>query len=109
MRVIVCGGRYYHEYETVRDVLAQLPHHAQIITGGAQGADTLAIKAAEELHMVSVTHYAEWAKYGRKAGPIRNQRIVDEGADLCIAFTGGRGTEDMIRRCKRAGIPVERK
>jgi hypothetical protein len=46
-------------------------------------------------------------KHGRAARPIRNQRMLDEGKpDLVVAFPGGRGTTDMIRRAERAGVPV---
>jgi hypothetical protein len=45
---------------------------------------------------------------GKAAGPIRNQRMIDEGKpDLVIAFPGGRGTADMVSRAKKAGIPVQ--
>jgi hypothetical protein len=52
---------------------------------------------------------AQWHKYGRAAGPKRNQQMLDEGKpDLVIAFGGlnGRGTNDMVRRSKNAGILV---
>ena len=52
---------------------------------------------------------AEWDKYGVSAGPIRNQKMIDEGKpDLVFAFPGGRGTTDMIRRAAVAGIRVVR-
>lgn len=47
--------------------------------------------------------------YNAKAGPDRNQRMIDEGRpDLVVAFPGGRGTADMIRRATEAGIEVFR-
>lgn len=47
------------------------------------------------------------ATNGKAAGPIRNQRMLDEGKpDLVVAFPGGRGTADMVRRAKAAGVPV---
>ena len=50
---------------------------------------------------------ADWAKHGRKAGPIRNQRMIDEGRpDLVVAFPGGTGTADMVERARVAGIRV---
>jgi hypothetical protein len=53
-------------------------------------------------------YVAQWKKHGRAAGPIRNQRMLDEGKpDLVVAFPGGRGTADMIRRAERAGVPVQ--
>jgi len=50
---------------------------------------------------------AKWSKHGRAAGPIRNQEMIDEcKPDLVVAFPGGRGTADMVRRAKAAGIRV---
>jgi hypothetical protein len=52
---------------------------------------------------------AEWDKHGRAAGPIRNQQMLDDGKpDLVLAFAGGRGTDDMCRRAREAGIEVRR-
>jgi hypothetical protein len=52
-------------------------------------------------------YMADWDGLGRKAGPIRNQRMLDEGKpDLVIAFPGGRGTADMVRRAREAGVEV---
>jgi hypothetical protein len=49
---------------------------------------------------------AEWKKYGPAAGPIRNQRMLDWGPDLVVAFSGGKGTADMVRRARAAGVEV---
>src|SRR5690606_30354012 len=61
---------------------------------------------ARELGWHVVAYPADWRRHGRAAGPIRNQEMADAGADLCIAFPGGRGTADMVRRARAAGIPV---
>ena len=50
---------------------------------------------------------ADWEGLGRKAGPIRNQQMLDEGKpDLVVAFPGGRGTANMMRIAREAGIEV---
>jgi hypothetical protein len=53
-------------------------------------------------------HRADWSKHLRAAGVIRNQEMVDAGADVCFAFPTGeaKGTRDCIRRAEKAGIPV---
>lgn len=55
------------------------------------------------------TYPADWKRLGRKAGPLRNQQMLDEfKPELVLAFPGGRGTEDMMARAVRAGVPVVR-
>ncbi|QAU06619.1 hypothetical protein SEA_WILLIAMBOONE_116 [Gordonia phage WilliamBoone] len=51
---------------------------------------------------------ANWEVLGKRAGPERNQRMVDMMPDLCIAFLqeGSRGTVDCVARARKAGIPV---
>jgi hypothetical protein len=49
----------------------------------------------------------EWATLGPKAGPLRNQRMLDErNPTVCIDFPGGRGTADMMRRAAAAGVEM---
>jgi hypothetical protein len=114
MRVLVCGGRDYDDWV---DFGQQMYHHLYdgdhtnlkdhtIISGAARGADRLAIKWAI-LHGVDYEAYpADWEKYPKAAGPIRNQQMLDTGIDLVIAFPGGSGTADMVRRAKKAGVKV---
>lgn len=54
------------------------------------------------------SHPADWENDGRGAGFIRNQRMVDLGADVCLAFVEGasRGTRDCMKRAGQAGIPL---
>jgi hypothetical protein len=81
-----------------------------IIVHGAnlQGADRHAADWARENEIAQEPHPADWARHGRAAGPIRNQEMIDAGADVCLAFPlpQSRGTVDCIRRAKEAGITV---
>lgn len=53
------------------------------------------------------TFRADWGKYGKSAGPRRNKQMLDEGRpDLVVAFEGGRGTADMVKQAKAAGVEV---
>ena len=105
-RVLVCGGRDYLNREAVNDTLSRIGVTA-VIHGGATGADALAAKWAKD-NCVEVAEYrADWKAHGRGAGPIRNQRMLDESLpDLVIAFPGGRGTADMVRRARKSGVEV---
>ena len=54
-----------------------------------------------------LTFPADWKTYGRAAGPLRNARMIAEGKpDLVLAFPGGRGTADMTRKARAAGVEV---
>lgn len=119
MRVLFTGGRDFKDIdyflETVEGFEKQHGQITEIIHGGARGADTMAeilfiyFKTSEEhAREISRTRKdAEWDKYGkRRAGPIRNQVMVDLKPDWCIAMPGNNGTADCVKRCKKAGIPV---
>jgi hypothetical protein len=107
MRVLVCGGRNYSDEAAIRAELSRFPPGTTIVHGGATGADSLAGIAAAELWLFVEVHPAYWDKYGRRAGPIRNQEMLDSGIDLVIAFPGGRGTADMVHRARKAGVKVK--
>lgn len=80
-----------------------------VIHGAARGADTEAAWLARGRGLAVEAFPADWRKHGRAAGPLRNQRMLDEGKpDLVIAFSGGKGTADMVRRAEAAGVKVVR-
>lgn len=110
MVVLCCGGRNYNDQSTVNRMLALLSP-SRIIHGGASGADALCDEWARgsQRNCIGVTvdvYPAEWSKHGKAAGPIRNQEMVDAGPDVVVAFPGGSGTADCVRRARKAGIPV---
>lgn len=110
MKVLVCGGRDFDDENAVINYLFRLDDErpiTAIIHGGATGADTLGGQAAQLLQVPCTVYRANWKKDGRAAGPLRNQRMLDEGKpDLVVAFAGGRGTADMVRRAKGCGVEV---
>jgi YspA, cpYpsA-related SLOG family len=111
-RVIVCGGRDYNDKKHVAETLYELLEvrardDTIIVHGASRGADLLAAKCAETWGLGVEPHPALWDKHGSPAAAhIRNQAMVDAGAQLCIAFPGGQGTADCVRRARKAGIPV---
>jgi hypothetical protein len=111
MRVLVCGGRNFHDGDMLIEALNEI-HAATPITlviqGGAAGADRLAGYWAYRRAIECKVYPAQWKRYGNRiAGPIRNQLMLDDGKpDLVVAFPGGSGTADMVRRARTAGVPV---
>lgn len=110
MRVLICGGRNYTDAKRFAEVLRKLHTEAGIswiIQGGARGADTLARQWAEANGVPHTQFDADWENQGTFAGPARNARMLNEGQpDLVIAFPGGRGTADMVRKARKAGVQV---
>lgn len=107
MRVLVTGVRHYQAYWVVEAELRKLGKDIEIIEGGAKGADAIARRFALKEGLPLQTFPAKWLTHGPKAGPLRNQQMIDEGKpELVLAFPGASGTADMVRRAKAAGIKV---
>jgi len=110
LTVLVCGGRTYNNKETIYEVLSSIHKETPIsvlIHGAAKGADTLAGCWARENNIKEKQYPALWNTYGKAAGSIRNQKMLDDNTvELVIAFPGGKGTADMVERAKKANIEV---
>lgn len=107
---LICGGRDFADKDLFDDtMIAQfrargLP--SKIVHGGAKGADTMAGSLAHTMSITAVAVLPDWTR-GKIAGPLRNQRMLDEHKpDLVIAFPGGRGTSDMVGRAMAAGVEI---
>lgn len=124
---------FVREYSVFCDSLnAERPdYRPTIVHGAARGADALAARIAfTEFEMPTEAHIADWrgpcrpeckpghrrpnpaggqimpADYCPAAGVYRNQEMLESGVDLVLAFPGGTGTADMVRRARKAGIDV---
>lgn len=110
MKVLVCGGRNYENWDMICMSLDKLhkKHGIDlIIEGGANGADAHAATWANNNNIPRCTYHANWRVLGAKAGPIRNANMLKFGQPDCVvAFKGGSGTKGMVRLAKDAGINV---
>jgi len=108
MRLLVTGGRDYTNRTTMLIVLGHLMPEV-VIHGAARGADTLCDEVAKVLEIERMSFPADWDTFGRGAGSIRNSLMLKEAhPSLVLAFPGGKGTEDMVARAKKAGLVVLR-
>lgn len=108
---LICGGRDFADAGMFKSAMGDLIFLRRmpwrIIQGGANGADRMAREWAREHALELATELTEWEKHGRAAGPIRNQAMLDRHQPgLVVAFPGGRGTADMVRRSRKAGVDV---
>lgn len=109
-RLLATGSRHYGDHVRVERILTPFTGQGiQLVHGDGDGLDQLAHKFWLAAGDSALAVPAEWDRYGHKAGPIRNQRMVDLGNYIaCIAFPlpGSRGTWDCVRRAELADIPV---
>ena len=115
MRLLICGDRHWKDKACIKQALESLSYPAGeslvIIHGAATGADTLAGEIAEELGIPVEVYPAQWKKFGKGAGPRRNQQMLEEGKPTHVwAFheylENSKGTRDMVTRAIGAGLPT---
>ena len=109
MKVLVCGSRNFYDWRSLEQ---ELKEHdiTLIIEGCASGADSLARQWAIYNEIPYEEYPADWSNYGKAAGPLRNQQMLDKGdPELVIAFMSpnSRGTRHMVEIAKKAGIPTK--
>ncbi|MGI6031125.1 MAG: SLOG family protein [Eubacteriales bacterium] len=107
MRIAIIGSRNTHGY-----TLEQLSQHipdgcSMVLSGGAEGIDTLAREYAQQNGLAYQEFLPDYAQYGKAAPLHRNQQLV-EASDYVLAFWDrrSRGTQQAIAHCLKAGIPV---
>lgn len=117
MKILICGSRYYKNYIKIYYYLEKMQNKHEkliIIEGGARGADQLAKNACIELGIEYKEYKAEWDKYGKGAGPIRNQKMLDDNPDIDLVVSfhedidSSKGTKDMLKKARKKNISVEK-
>ncbi len=115
-KIIVCGSRTFNDYALMQrvldSILASFEDPVEIISGHAEGADKLSERYAKEHDILCAVFPAQWEKYGKKAGPIRNSQMLDyamseDSADaMVVAFWDGnsRGTADTLRKAQQLKV-----
>lgn len=127
-RVLVTGSRtfcdvgtlgHYIEYTAL---IARRDNKSAVFIHGdcPNGADHLTEKYCRTVgNYPTERHPADWEKLPNLAGHERNQKMVDLGADICLAFLDhcrkstcrphdhiSHGTQDCMKRAEAAGIHV---
>jgi len=108
LKVIIAGGRDYHNYETLLEAITESQFDiTTVVSGGAKGVDALGERYAEEMNKELNVFNADWETHGRAAGPIRNRKMA-ENAEALIAIWDGqsRGTKNMIETATKKGLLV---
>jgi hypothetical protein len=108
VRLAIVGSRGFAELDRVRDYVAKLHPKCTVISGGARGVDTVAELAARARGLAVEVFHADWEGAGRRAGLLRNRRIVESCEEL-VAFWDGRspGTRNSLDWARQLRRPVE--
>lgn len=113
MKLAIVGSRSYNNYEEMKRCIEEalgsdrLSSLTTIVSGGAKGADTLAVRYAQENSLSLMEIFPDYAKYSGREAPLnRNTRIV-EACDVLIAFPtdGSRGTWDSVTKARNSNKP----
>jgi hypothetical protein len=113
-RILVTGSRDWTDEITIFSAISDvaIPPDGWTLVSGAcpTGADRIAEGFAEGLGLAIERHPADWNQHGKRAGFIRNQEMVDLGADVCLAFilNNSSGASHTARLAERAGIETRR-
>lgn len=104
MRVAIVGSREYSDINAIVEYINSLPEDTIVVTGGARGVDQIAEAAARKRGLKVAIHLADWDTFGKAAGQIRNQKVVDD-CDKLVAFWDGTspGTKGAISLASKAG------
>jgi hypothetical protein len=109
-RTLICGSREWDNLQLISKWIIEL-NPSVVIEGAAPGADSLAAHLAK-MRRIPVREFpANWEKFGKAAGPIRNNQMLLEGKpDVVLAFhkdlSKSKGTKDMVTKAKRAALPI---
>ncbi len=112
-RVVIAGCRDYTKYNEAKEYIdyclcnIRKENEIIIISGGARGADAIGEQYAKENGFRVEIYPAQWKKYGRSAGPKRNEEMA-KICDCVICFWDGksRGTKSMIEYAKKHNKPI---
>ena len=108
MKLLIAGSRTFTDYQKLCQVLAPDRHRiAQVLTGGARGADALGKRWAWSKQVPWKGFKADWERFGKSAGVRRNDQMAQAG-DVLVVFgnTPSPGTAHLIQCVRQRGKPV---
>lgn len=107
MLTLVTGDREWTDREAVERAFDRFKP-SRLIEGECRGLDLMARAVAEARGIPVIAIPAEWDKYGRAAGPIRNDDMLDLNPERVLAFHNNLkksiGTKDCVTRALKREI-----
>lgn len=110
MRILICGDRNWNKKDETEKLLRYVLKPGDVVIhGAARGADQMAARIAKSMGLKVVPYPADWTKYRRGAGPIRNSEMLTKGKpEMVLALhadlENSKGTKDMTQKAMAAGV-----
>ena len=107
MKLAIIGSRSFEDYDllssTIKNMFPKLSDITCIVSGGAIGADSLAVVFAKEYNITPIVFKPNYTKYGRKLAPMMRNSTIVENSDFVVAFWDSKspGTLDAITKAKK--------
>ena len=109
MKLAIIGSRTFNDYDVLCDNLESMINTTTlVVSGAAKGADSMGERWAKDNGIKTLIFPAEWDKYGKRAGHIRNEDII-KNCEFCVAFWDGvsKGTMHSVSLCKKYNKPYK--
>jgi hypothetical protein len=96
IKLAIVGSRSFTDYNFLKNKINSILKKydlevTHIVSGGARGVDKMGERYADEYELEKIIHYADWDRYKKSAGHIRNEYIARD-CDVMIAFWDGIST-----------------
>ncbi len=109
--IVITGDRHWTKKSVIQLALRPFGEDLEVVQGGAPGADRLAMKVCMAEGWLCHQFDANWRRYGRGAGPVRNGEMIDLDPDVVFAFHDdlwgeSRGTRNCVEQAMARSISV---
>jgi len=110
MKIAVIGSREFKDKNLIQNMMPEILRTSNdvLISGGARGVDSWAEAEAKLLGCKCLIFQADWERFGKQAGYLRNKEIINI-ADKVVAFWDGssKGTKISIDLAIKAKKPID--
>lgn len=108
MKVIIAGSRHITDYEALKALIDHTGWDIEeVVSGGCRGVDVMGEQWATERGIPVKTFAADWARYGREAGELRNREMAEYAEGLILLWDAkSPGASCMLRESAKAGLPI---
>lgn len=105
--LLICGSRSIKELNL--DIYLDADNYSEVVSGGANGVDTLAERWAKRHGLEFVAFLPQYEVYGGKYAPLQRDKDMVDFCDEVAAFWDGRskGTEFTVKYAAELGVPVQ--